>query len=52
MTTPEQLLVRKRLRLLDEEAEVQSTLELLEHENAWVKSFIARLAKAIRSIGK
>jgi hypothetical protein len=52
MTTPEQVLVRKRLRSVDEEAEVQSTLELLERENAWVKGFIARLAKAIRSIGR
>jgi hypothetical protein len=52
MTTPEQVLVKKRLRLLEEETQVQSTLELLRREDTWVKSFISRLAKAIGNIGK
>jgi hypothetical protein len=52
MTTPERALVRNRLRLLEEEAEVQSTLDLVKRENAWVKGLVFRVAKAVGNIGK
>jgi hypothetical protein len=52
MTTQEQALVRYRLRQLDEEAQVQSTLALLKRENAWVKGLVLRVAKAIWKIGR
>jgi hypothetical protein len=52
MMTPEQVLVRKRLRHLEEEAQVQSMLDMLRHENQWMKDFISRLVAAIKNIGK
>jgi hypothetical protein len=52
MTTPERVLVRKRLRHLDEASHLQATLDMLKHENQWMKDFISRLVAAIKNIGK
>ena len=52
MTTPEQVLLKKRLRLPDEETQVQATLDMLKRENTWLKNLISRVAKAIGNIGK
>jgi hypothetical protein len=52
MTTPEQVLVRKQLQHLEEEAHLQSTLDMLKHENQWMKGFIFRLSEVIKNMGK
>ncbi len=53
MTTPELVPLRTRYLLLEEEeAQVQATLDMLKHENQWIKGLIFRLAAAIKNIGK
>jgi hypothetical protein len=45
-------MARNRLRLLEEDAEVQAMLDMLKRENAWVKHLVFRVARAIGRIGK
>jgi hypothetical protein len=54
MTTPEQLLARRRRRqiLNEDEAGSQHVAEALQREDAWMKGFMDRLARVIRKIGK
>ena len=51
MTLPEQVLVRRRLQMLEDKAPEQRALDLLESDHRWVADFVERLARAIRDIG-
>ena len=53
MTTPEQVLIRRRQRqMMDDQAMDRHTPRTPESEDAWVKDFIGRLAGALRNIGR
>ncbi len=52
MTTLERAMARNRLRLREEDAEVQAMLDMLKRENAWLKDLVLRAARAIGRIGK
>lgn len=51
MTTPEKVLARRHRQIFDDETIEPRELHTPEHEDIWVRGFIARLAKLIRSIG-
>jgi hypothetical protein len=51
MTTPEQVLVRRRLQILEDEG-IQRMLDTLEQEDAWVKGFVSRFTEVLRKFGK
>ncbi len=51
MTTPERLLARRRRQIMDDETGEPRELHTTEHEDSWVRDFIARLAEVIRSMG-
>lgn len=51
MTTPEQLLARRRRQIMDDGTGESRELHTTEHEDSWVRGLIARLAGVIRSIG-
>ena len=48
MTTPEQILLRRRRQIFDDKTLEQADPE---REAAWVNDFIARLTGALRNIG-
>jgi hypothetical protein len=50
MTTPEQALIRHRLRTLDDQAKAAAATEALKQEDHWVAEFIANLAGIIRKL--
>jgi len=52
MTTPERVLIRRRLRVLDDEPHAKHSPSVLESEDAWVKNFVHRLSFIIRSVGR
>jgi hypothetical protein len=52
MTTPERALIRRRLRVLDDEPHAEHTPGVLESEDAWVKNFVRRLSFILHSIGR
>jgi hypothetical protein len=47
MTAPEQLLVRRRRQILDDQIMDRLGLDTPEREDSWVRDFIARLAGVI-----
>jgi hypothetical protein len=51
MTLPEQVLVRRRLQILEDKAQEQRAPDLPESDHHWVADFVERLARAIRDIG-
>jgi hypothetical protein len=51
MTTPEQILARRRRQIMDDRTLDRLELNTPERENAWVSDFIGRLAGVIRSLG-
>jgi hypothetical protein len=51
MTLPEQVLVRRRLQMLEDKAPEQRALDLLESDHRWVAEFVERLARVVRDIG-
>jgi hypothetical protein len=56
MTLPEQLSLKRRRQILDDETEDSRRFDASEYEgtwmpeDSWVKSFVARLAQLIRNI--
>jgi hypothetical protein len=52
MTTPEQQLLRRQRQILDDRTMDQLELDTPEHEDAWVKDFIRRLAGILRNVSK
>ena len=51
MTLPEQVLVRRRLQMSEDNAPKQRALDLADSDHRWVADFVGRLAQAIRDIG-
>jgi hypothetical protein len=51
VTTPEQVLVRRGLQALDDQAKADAAAEVLKQEDEWVANFIANLNGFIRKIG-
>ncbi len=52
MTTPEQVLIRRRLQTLDDQAKADAAAEVLKQEDHWVADFIANLTGVVQSIGR
>jgi hypothetical protein len=51
VTTPQQLLVKRRRQIMDDETMDRIELGAPEREDSWVRDFVARLAGVIRSKG-
>ncbi len=51
MTTPERVLIRRRLQQLDDKAHETKTPDLPQHDDAWVTSLVRRLSDTLRKIG-
>lgn len=51
MPTPKKAPALRHRQILDDETIEQRELHTPEHEDAWVRDFIGRLAGMIRSIG-
>jgi hypothetical protein len=52
MTTPERILIRRRLQVLEDEPQEQDIQSIPGREDKWAKSFTHRLSVIIRSIGR
>jgi hypothetical protein len=51
MTTPEQILARRRRQIMDDRTMDRLELNTPERENVWVRDFIGRLAGVIQTLG-
>jgi hypothetical protein len=53
MTTPEKVLVRRRLQILSDQARIDDLAhEAREKEDGWVANFVTSLAGVIGNIGR
>jgi hypothetical protein len=52
MTTPERLLMRRRLQHSLETSHDKQILRVPQSKDAWVKSFVLRLSMLVHNIGR